>query len=151
KAAGKGGLVLIMHASEMADGNKWQKEIAKLAIRRLSPVDMVGVLYYDFNVRWHIPFQQIGGGRDSLLGQVDRMTPGDMLDFDPFLQAAYDTLSNPKHGLATKHVILISDGDPVLAGGGRAALAAMARDGITCTTVGVATHGAAENTKMQEI
>src|SRR5262249_4760544 len=104
-----------------------------------------------FNVRWHIPFQQIGGGRDSLLGQVDRMTPGDMLDFDPFLQAAYDTLSNPKHGLATKHVILISDGDPVLAGGGRAALAAMARDGITCTTVGVATHGAAENTKMQEI
>ena len=30
KAAGKGGLVLVMHASEMADGNQWQKVIAKL-------------------------------------------------------------------------------------------------------------------------
>ena len=36
KAAGRGGLVLIMHASEMADGNKWQKKIAKLAIERLA-------------------------------------------------------------------------------------------------------------------
>ena len=61
QAAGKGGLVLIMHASEMADGNKWQKEIAKLAIDRLSPIDMVGVLYYGFgNGSWFIPFQDVG-------------------------------------------------------------------------------------------
>ena len=32
---GKSGLVLIMHASEMAQGNYWQKRIAKLAVERL--------------------------------------------------------------------------------------------------------------------
>ena len=140
-AAGKGGLVLIMHASEMADGNKWQKEIAKLAIQRLSAIDMVGVLYYDLNTKWHVPFQTVGENKGRLLAMVDRMLPGDMLDFDPFLKAAYDTLSNPAHGLATKHVILISDGDPALGGIGQKALQDMSLSSITCTTVGVATHG----------
>ena len=37
---GNGGLVLIMHASEMANGNFWQKKIAKLAIEKLSPADV---------------------------------------------------------------------------------------------------------------
>src|SRR6202030_1855491 len=54
KIEGKSGLVLIMHASEMAEGNMWQKKIAKLAIERLSPRDHVGILHYDWNVRWHI-------------------------------------------------------------------------------------------------
>src|SRR5262249_46149070 len=50
KMQGKGGLVLIMHASEMADGNVWQKKIAKLAIEKLSFVDEVGILHYDWGV-----------------------------------------------------------------------------------------------------
>src|SRR2546427_222103 len=37
KVEGKSGLVLIMHASEMAEGNAWQKKIAKLSIEKLSP------------------------------------------------------------------------------------------------------------------
>jgi hypothetical protein len=45
---GKGGLVLIMHASEAANGNYWQKQIAKLSIRKLSTSDEIGVLFYDF-------------------------------------------------------------------------------------------------------
>ncbi|MFL5339351.1 MAG: VWA domain-containing protein, partial [Gemmataceae bacterium] len=49
KVAGKGGLVMIMHASEMDQGNALQKQIAKLAIDKLAPVDMVGMIYYDFN------------------------------------------------------------------------------------------------------
>ena len=56
KAAGRGGLVLIMHASEMADGNKWQKDIAKLAIDRLNPVDFVGLMQYDFGVGAGVKF-----------------------------------------------------------------------------------------------
>src|SRR6202023_3054901 len=42
KVEGKGGLVLIMHACEMADGNMWQKKTAKLAIDKLAQVDEVG-------------------------------------------------------------------------------------------------------------
>ena len=41
---GKGGLVLIMHASEMADGNLLQKRIAKLAVERLTSTDEVGIM-----------------------------------------------------------------------------------------------------------
>ncbi len=55
KVEGKSGLVQIMHASEMADGNAWQRKIAKLAIEKLSPMDMVGVAYYDHG--------SAGGGR----------------------------------------------------------------------------------------
>ena len=87
---GKGGLVLIMHASEMADGNFWQKKIAKLAIERLGPIDVVGVIDFDFgSTSWHIPLQEVGGNKAGMLAQVDTMTPGDMPDFDPALQMAH--------------------------------------------------------------
>jgi hypothetical protein len=151
KAAGRGGLVLIMHASEMADGNKWQKEVAKLAIDRLSAIDMVGVLYYDGSTKWHVKFQEVGEDKGRLKAEIDKMVPGDMMDFDPFLRASYDTLSDPQHGLAVKHCIVISDGDPQLNAVGKKALADMKAGGITCSSVGVATHSAAEDTKMTEM
>ena len=153
KAAGKGGLVLIMHASEMADGNKWQKDIAKLAIQRLGPADMVGLVYYGAfgGVVWHIPFQSVGENRDRLLARVDAMAPGDMPDYNPYLRAAADTLSNPDYNLSVKHCILISDGDGNYSGPGQQAVADMAANNITCTTVGVATHGVAENNRLKNI
>jgi hypothetical protein len=145
---GKGGLVLIMHASEMADGNLWQKKIAKLAVERLGPADEVGVVYYDFVHKWHIPLQQIAGNRAAILAQIDKMTPGDMPDFDPALQMAHQALIDPKKELATKHVIIISDGDPQYT---PPILAAMKKDKVTVTTVGVACHGANEDQKMAGI
>ncbi|HTU22655.1 MAG TPA: VWA domain-containing protein [Gemmataceae bacterium] len=145
---GKGGLVLIMHASEMADGNMWQKKIAKLAVERLGPGDEVGVIYYDFIHKWHIKLQPIGGNKASILAQIDKMTPGDMPDFDPALQMAHQALIDPKKGLATKHVIVISDGDPQYT---QPILKAMKRDKVTVTTVGVACHGANEDQKMAVI
>lgn len=151
KAAGRGGLVLIMHASEMADGNKWQKETAKIAIERLNSSDMVGVADYNGNVNWHIPFQEVGDKKAALKAMVDKMTPGDMMTFDPFLRAAHDTLNDEKHALAVKHTIVISDGDPQLNAPGIKALADMKANNISCTTIGVATHSAAEDTKMKRI
>jgi hypothetical protein len=145
---GKGGLVLIMHASEMADGNLWQKRIAKLAVERLGPADEVGVIDYDFQHKWHIPLQLIGGNKAAILAQIDRMQPGDMPDFDPALQLAHAALTEPKKDLATRHVILISDGDPQCS---MALLPKMKADRITVTTVGVACHGANEDNKMAAI
>jgi uncharacterized membrane protein len=149
KVAGKGGLVLVMHASEMDSGNALQKQIAKLSISKLGPADMCGVIYFDFNHRWHIPFQDVAPNRASMLRQVDRMQPGDMIDFDPALMMATEELSKPSHNLATKHIIVISDGDPQLRNPGY--LQTMKQKGVTCTTVGVATHGAPENTKMTQM
>jgi Mg-chelatase subunit ChlD len=146
---GKGGLVLIMHASEMADGNLWQKRIAKLAVERLGPSDEVGIIYYDFNHKWHVPLQPIGGNKARILAQIDKMTPGDMPDFDPALQMAHKALIDARRELATKHVILISDGDP--GQNNPALLAAMKREKVTVTTVGIACHGANEDQKMAAI
>jgi uncharacterized membrane protein/Mg-chelatase subunit ChlD len=150
KVEGKGGLVLIMHASEMAEGNYWQKEIAKLAIKKLSPVDMLGVIYFDWGKHtWHIPFQQIGDQRTALLRQVDKMAPGDMPDADPALRMAHAELTKQEYELAVKHIIFISDGDHWQKNG--ALLAQLKGSGITCSTVCITTHGNTERQKMKEV
>ncbi len=152
KVQGKGGLVMIMHASEMAEGNFWQKQIAKLAINKLSPVDEVGVIQLDpmtGRVNWHIPMQAIGGRRERLLAQVDKMTPGDMPDFDPAIEMGYKKLIEPSRGLATKHMIIISDGDPMHMN--RGLIRSMKADKVSCSTIGVATHGASEDAKLKSI
>ena len=42
KVQGIGAMALIMHATEMAEGNYWQKVVAKSAINALSSYDYVG-------------------------------------------------------------------------------------------------------------
>jgi len=148
KVQGKGGLVMVMHASEMADGNFWQKQIAKLAIDRLGPSDEVGVIDFDFQSKWVIKLQEVGFKRDGLKAQIDKMMPGDMPDFDPTLQMANDALMDPKKELATKHIIIISDGDPQYT---PALIQKLKQNKITVTTVGVACHGAQEDQKMAAI
>jgi uncharacterized membrane protein len=150
KVQGKGGLVLIMHACEMADGNFWEKKIAKLAIDKLSSVDEVGVLYFDWGGhKWHIPLMEIDDHRSFLLSQVDKMMPGDMMDFDTPLQMAHKALTDPAKELATRHVIIISDGDPQLTN--QQILPQMRKDKVTVSTVGVATHGAPQAQALADI
>jgi uncharacterized membrane protein len=150
KVQGKGGLVLIMHASEMSDGNRWQKEIAKIAIKKLSPMDEVGILHFDWGQhKWHIGLQEIGTKRNRLLALVDGMVPGDMPDFDGPLRMAHEALMEPERELATRHVIIISDGDPQLANSNL--LARMKRDKVTVTSVGVATHGPSFDQNLKSI
>ena len=43
----RGALVMMMHASEMAQGNFWQKKIAEEAMKALGPRDYCGVIHYD--------------------------------------------------------------------------------------------------------
>jgi uncharacterized membrane protein len=146
---GKGGLVLIMHACEMADGNNWEKKIAKLAIDKLGPADEVGVLQFTGQTVWHIPMTRVGGNKAKLKAQVDTLTPGDMPDFDPGLVMAHKELTDPARGLSTKHVIIISDGDPMQ--NNQNILSLMKRDKVTITTVGVATHGQPQDTALSNI
>ncbi len=134
----------------MADGNFWQKKIAKLAIEKLSNIDEVGVLHYDWGaMKWHIPLMEIGDKRDFLNRQVDKLVPGDMPDFDPGLKMALAALNDPAHELTTKHVIIISDGDPGQTDPN--ILNQMRAAKITVSTVGVATHGAPQDQQMAQI
>jgi uncharacterized membrane protein len=152
KVEGKSGLVLMMHASEMAEGNAWQRKIAKLAVEKLSPMDMVGQIHYDHSGKghtWHIPFQSVGESRGKILGLVDSMMPGDMPDVDPAFMMSLAELTKPEYNLGTKHIIFISDGDhwstgPPMLNKLRAAK-------VTCTTVCITTHGQAEVTKMKAV
>ncbi len=156
KIEGKSGLVMIMHASEMQEGNAWQRKIAKLALEKLSPIDMVGQIHYDhgFNGavpghRWHIPFQEVGPNRKKLIALVDSMEPGDMPDVDPAFLKSYKELTNPEYALGTKHIILISDGDHWDAS--PAVMNKLKAAAITCTTVCITTHGVAEIKKMAAV
>jgi hypothetical protein len=153
KVESKSGLVLMMHASEMAEGNAWQRKIAKLAIERLSPMDMLGMIYFDHGPggghKWHIPFQVVGGNRGGIMALVNTMQPGDMPDCDPQFVMAYKELTKEEYGLGTKHIIFISDGDHWNAN--PALLAKVKAAKITCTTVCITTHGQAEVNKMKAV
>ncbi len=154
KVESKSGLVLMMHASEMAEGNAWQRKIAKLAIERLSPMDMVGMLYFDHGPKggghqWHIPFQLIGNNRGAIMNLVNSMQPGDMPDCDPAFVKAYNELTKAEYELGTRHIIFISDGDHWNAS--PALLRKVKEAKITCTTVCITTHGQDEVRKMQAV
>jgi hypothetical protein len=84
-----------------------------------------------------------------MLGKVDSMMPGDMPDFDPGLQMADQALTEPARSLTTKHVIVISDGDP--AQSNRALLQQMKNHKVTVSTVGVATHGSPQDQALGTI
>jgi uncharacterized membrane protein len=159
KANIKGGLVLIMHASEMVEGNYWQKEIARLAISKLAPQDEVGVLYYSYDMppqgavgghRWHVPLQEVGPNRSAILRAIGTMEPGDMPEFDPSITMAEKALSEPQRGLGVRHVILISDGDHGLLRD-MSLLNKLQQSRITLTTVGVTTHGPAAQEALANI
>lgn len=147
--AEKSGLVLVMHACEMAQGNAWEKKIAKLAIERLGPRDEIGILIYDWTMKWHVPLQRVGEERSRLFGLINGMEPGDMPDFDPGLKLAHQALIDPKKDLASKHVIIITDGDPLLSDWNL--LTKMRKDKVTVSTVGVATHGPALDKVLRRI
>jgi len=152
KVQSKGGLVLIMHASEMAMGNYWQKEIARLAVNKLSSQDEVGVLYYGYpgGHNWHVKLQPVGPNRAAILRDITTMQPGDMPEFDPSITMAHKALTDPEKGIGTKHIILVSDGDHGLLQDTRL-LNLLRRDKVTMTTVGVTTHGPAAQQALAAI
>ena len=63
KVQGIGAMVLIMHASEIAEGNYWQKVVAKAAINALSSYDYAGMLHWEGQEAWLFTLRPIGDGR----------------------------------------------------------------------------------------
>jgi uncharacterized membrane protein len=137
KVQGIGAMALIMHATEMAEGNYWQKVVAKSAINALSTYDYVGLLHFEGQEAWLFSMRQIGPGRASMLRAIDRMTPGDMPAFDPLLQMALKGLNGVKDAM-TKHIVLISDGDP--APPTSAVMSQLNQSKITVTTILITSH-----------
>ncbi len=138
KVQGIGAMALIMHASEIPEGNYWQKVVAKAAISALSSYDYAGLLHWEGQEAWLFTLRPIGSGRNSMLRAIDRMTPGDMPDFDPSLQMAMKGL-NAIPDAMSKHIVVISDGDPTPPS--NRVISQLAASKITVTAVLTAAHG----------
>ena len=138
KVQGLGAMVLIMHASEIPEGNYWQKVVAKAAINALSNYDHAGMLHWEGEEAWLFTLRPVGPGRGSMLKAIDRMTPGDMPDFDPSLQKAHRDLMKLKDAMS-RHIVVISDGDPTPPS--PSVINMLARDKVTVTSVLTAAHG----------
>ncbi|WP_147872798.1 VWA domain-containing protein [Stieleria maiorica] len=155
KVQAVGALALIMHASEMADGNHWQKVICKSAIEQLGPSDLAGVLHWNFNGDAWLwggypsspGLLEVGPNRRNMLARISKMTPGDMPQFDPAMKMAVKSLSGAP--ASVKHCIIISDGDPSDPMPGT--IAAFKNNNITISTVAVASHGLAGSQRLQRI
>ncbi len=147
-----GALALIMHASEMAEGNYWQKIIAKAAIEQLGPSDYGGVLHWtQGGDAWLWGGQQgmleAGKYRKAMLAAIGRMTPGDMPQFDPAMKMAVAGLARTP--ASVKHCLIVSDGDP--SPPNNATINAFISNNITISTVAVASHGRVGSTRLQDI
>jgi uncharacterized membrane protein len=147
-----GALALIMHASEMADGNHWQKVIAKAAIEQLGPADFGGVLHWTMNGDDWLwggknGLLEVGPNRKAMLAAIGRMTPGDMPQFDPAMRMAVAGLARTPASI--KHCVIISDGDP--SAPSPSTISSFKQNNITISTVAVASHGMIENQRLQSI
>ena len=147
-----GALGLIMHASEMADGNHWQKVIARAAIEQLGPADLAGVLHWTFNGdvwMWggNKGLLEVGPNRKAMLAAVGKMTPGDMPQFDPGMRKAAAALARANASI--KHCVIISDGDP--SPPAPSTIQAFKDNKITISTVSVASHGLTDSRRLRNI
>ena len=138
KVQGKGALVQIMHATEIPEGNYWMKVVAQEAIKTLSSYDYCGMVHWAGQEAWLFTIRPVGTGKSAMLRAIDRMTPGDMPAFEGTLQMAMSGLLKVPDAM-TKHIIVISDGDP--APPSAPLMNRLIANKITVTTVAVAAHG----------
>ena len=146
-----GALVLMMHASELAEGNFWQKEVAQIAIKALGPMDYCGLIHWDGSDRWlwgePQGLIQVSSRRNMMLSRLGRMQPGDMPDFDPAMKQSLVAFN--KVNASVKHMVVISDGDP--SPPSFAITQQYKGAGIQVSTVAVGTHGAAGHKTLQDL
>jgi uncharacterized membrane protein/Mg-chelatase subunit ChlD len=154
KVRAVGALVMMLHASELAQGNHWQKVIAEEALKVLGPQDFCGTLAWDDRIGrdnwlWGQPkgLVQVGSRQKMMMAAISRMIPGDMPDFDPMLKKAIAALA--PNQASVKHSIIISDGDPTPST--PSVLQQFKKAGVKISTVAVGTHGPAGSQELQKI
>ena len=147
-----GALAMVMHASEMAQGNYWQKVIAREALKVLGPHDYCGVVHWEGKEEWlwgkPDGLVRVGQNKDRMMARLGQMTPGDMPEFEPSLAMAAASFAKLEEA-AVKHMIVISDGDP--SAPRQRTLNAYKDLGVKISTVAVGTHGPAGSTLLSRI
>lgn len=144
----RGALALVIHSCEIPEGVFFGKKVCEAAVNSLSRLDLVGINEYDWGTgtRWVHPIQQVGDGT-AVKRSIQNLTFGDMPDFTPSLELAFEGLSKAEAG--QRHVIMISDGDP--SSPSTALLDKFIQNKITVSTVGVFPHSGGDTSRMQWI
>lgn len=145
----KGALALVIHSCEIPNGVYYGKKVCEAAAGALSRLDLIGINEYSMRrgtSAWVLPMQPVGDGA-AVRRAINSLTFGDMSDFTPSLQLAFDALVNTD--AAQRHVIVISDGDP--SPPSNALLQRFVRARISITTVGIGTHGPQSVQAMQAL
>jgi len=106
----KGALVIILHTCEFAQGNSWAKRITKEAIKVLSAEDEVGAIGYGMNGDEWIFELTPASNYDALVPKINAAQIGDMPEFTSTMKLGLEGLM--KSDAASRHMIIISDGDP---------------------------------------
>ncbi|NLX96434.1 MAG: VWA domain-containing protein [Rhodopirellula sp.] len=149
KVVPRGALAMMMHACEIPEGNHWQKIIAREALKALGERDYCGVVHWTGREQWLWGgLRVVGGNRQQMLARMDRMTPGDMPDFDPAMVLAQKEFARVQDA-AIKHMIIISDGDP--SPPSRGVIRALVNQKVTVSTVAVGAHGPAESRVLDKL
>ncbi|MDP6720442.1 MAG: VWA domain-containing protein, partial [Pirellulaceae bacterium] len=146
-----GAVAMMMHASELAEGNHWQKKVAEKAINALGPMDYCGLIHWDGDDHWlwgePQGIIQVGNRRNMMLARLGRMQPGDMPEFEPGMKRML--VSFQRVNASVKLMIVISDGDP--SPPLDSTLRRYKQAGIQVTTVAVGTHGPAGHKTLQQV
>jgi len=148
-----GALVMIMHAGEMPRSNYWQKKIAFESIKILGGRDYCGLVQWNGTDQWLWGQSQgglirVGPNRKMMMARTDRMTIGDMPQFDPAMKMAATAFAGIKDA-SVKHMIIISDGDPSPAT--NATLKRLKQLQVKVSTVAVNSHGRIGSDEMRRI
>jgi uncharacterized membrane protein len=131
-----GAIAFVVHSSELDRGNWWAKQVIQRCLSILSPRDFAGVVYFGGSHTWLFPMWPITE-RQRMLQLLGGFNPGDMPMFEPVMQLALQGLETTP--AATKHMIVLSDGDP--APPSDSLLQAIRAAGITISTVCYGGHG----------
>jgi uncharacterized membrane protein len=110
KVLPKGALVIILHTCEFPEGNTWAKRITIQAIKVLGAQDEVGVIDYEGMGEQWIFELTAAGDLPKMIPKINAAAPGDMPSFAGTMRKGLAGLK--KSDAATKHMIIISDGDP---------------------------------------
>lgn len=114
KVLPKGALAIVLHTCEFPEGNVWAKRIAKEAIRVLGAQDEAGLLIFgssggQWGDQWVFPLTPVSE-YDSMVTKINQCEPMDMPSFQSIMTLGFSGLK--ASDAATKHMIIISDGDP---------------------------------------
>lgn len=93
----------------------YAQEAAKAVARQLRDNDFLGVVGFDVSPFVVVPLAQVGGIRGTVERQIERLKPGGRTFLLPAIMEAKRQIE--RQNAATKHVIILSDGETGGSGG----------------------------------